>query len=158
MVFSVFDLDWFNFWFFYWVDSVLNTPTANTHNTFDLRLVDMILKCSTLTRIIKSFLNKRTNLFLVKSFYFRRSIYICLVLALSRVVDVRLMQSLICWKAYNFIYISFVKVKIKIVIFCSKKWAWSLIQIKSWKRKGQAFNPALNDDYKEAKLMGLAEE
>jgi hypothetical protein len=29
-VFAVFGLDWFDLWFFYWVGSVLNTPTTHT--------------------------------------------------------------------------------------------------------------------------------
>jgi hypothetical protein len=45
---------------------------------------DVILRYSPLTRIIKSLWNKRTKLFLVQIFIFRRSLCICLVFIISR--------------------------------------------------------------------------
>jgi hypothetical protein len=45
---------------------------------------DVILRYSPLTRIIKSLWNKRTKLFLVQIFIFRRSFCICLVFIISR--------------------------------------------------------------------------
>jgi len=111
------------FTFYYHILSNIHKNTKLKLQPFlSIIINDVILKFSLLTRIIKSLWNRRTELIFGPKFYFRRSWYVCLVLAISGALDVRLRWYLTGWKAYEILFISSVGLKRKFRRFNGIEW------------------------------------